>query len=257
MTSSRMTVSDDSKLERKKEQCKEYEEQGSEALPDEPKKTAELFLKAASTAKDVAELEDREMISERWEERGETLEERAEKILDQVERGGSPRGGDTDSGGDQDLRDTDFFGEPPEKDLGDVGGLDDLKEVLRSQVIDPLENPEFYEKQGVGINNGILLYGPPGTGKTHISESLAGELGFNYAGIRASEIVSKFVGEAPQNVSKLFDEALSAEPCVVFLDEIDALAGERGGYRETRSERQMVNELLEGMQTVQGSEVLG
>ena len=252
-----MTVSNDSKLERKKEQCEEYEEKASEALPDEPKKTAEMFLKAASTAKDVAELEDRELISERWRERGQTLEERAENILNQVEDDNSPTGADTGSDGSELVdQETEFFGNPPEKDLDDVGGLDELKQVLRRQVIEPLENPEFYEKQGVGINNGILLYGPPGTGKTHISEALAGELGFNYAGIQSSEIVSKYVGEAPQNVSQLFEEALSAEPCIVFLDEIDALAGERGAHRETRSERQMVNELLDGMQTVQGSQVL-
>lgn len=251
-----MTVSDDSKLERKIEQCKEYEKKAGKALPDEPKKTAELFLKAASTAEDVAELDDRDVIAERWRERSETLEDRAENILDRVENGDYSADEDTDSDGDAARKETDFFGDPPEKDLSDVGGLDELKQMLRSQVVKPLENPEFYEQQGVGINNGVLLYGPPGTGKTHISESLAGELGFNYAGISASDIVSKFVGEAPQNVAELFEEALSAEPCVVFLDEIDALAGERGGHRETRSERQMVNELLEGMQRVQDSKVL-
>jgi transitional endoplasmic reticulum ATPase len=259
-----MTVSDKSKLESSKERCEEFEDKAEEAEDSDFRESAKLYLRAAGNAKNVEELEEREKVAESWRERRQTLEKKARVMMARANLRSdedSPEGNNSSKDPRLDPKSSssdepDFFQDPPEKSFSDVGGLDELKEVLRSQVLKPLENPEFYEQQGVGINNGVLLYGPPGTGKTYISKSLAGEIGYKYAGISASDLVSKFVGEAPQNVAELFDEALEAEPCVIFLDEIDALASKRGGQRETRSERQMVNELLEGMQSVQGSEVL-
>lgn len=259
-----MTVSDESKLESSKERCEEFEEKAEEAKGSDFRESAKLYLRAAGNAKNVEELEEREKVAESWRERRETLEKKARVMMARANLQGDEDSGEEDDGskdpildpGSSGSKDSEFFQDPPEKSFSDVGGLDELKEMLRSQVLKPLENPDFYEQQGVGINNGVLLYGPPGTGKTHISESLAGEIGYKYAGISASDLVSKFVGEAPQNVAELFDEALEAEPCVIFLDEIDALASKRGGQRETRSERQMVNELLESMQSIQGSEIL-
>lgn len=150
-----------------------------------------------------------------------------------------------------------FFGQPPDRSLADVGGMDELKQRLRRDVHLPLEKPEFYEKQGSGIENGVLLYGPPGTGKSWLAKCFAGELGWNYAEIHASDIVSKYVGESAKNLNQLFEEAEAASPAALFIDELDALAVERGsGMGETRSERQAVNELLQWMQEVQGSDVL-
>jgi len=137
-----------------------------------------------------------------------------------------------------------FINTPPDLDFGDVAGMEGLIETLQQKVIDPLENPSLYDEYGVDIEHGILLYGPPGTGKTHISKCLAGELGVNYIHAKASGLVSKYVGEGAKNVEQMFAEARSNEPCLIFIDEIDALAGSRSAQQQT-SERQMVNQFLE------------
>lgn len=132
----------------------------------------------------------------------------------------------------------------PDQDFSDVVGMADLKARLRKEVIEPLRNPEAYEEYDLGTVNGVLLHGPPGTGKTYVSKSLAGELDYNYIPVTPSEITSKYVGEAAQNVQALFDTARENQPCVLFIDELDAIAGDRDGDM-TSSERGMVNQLLE------------
>ena len=143
-----------------------------------------------------------------------------------------------------------FIEAPPALDFDDVAGMDGLKQRLRESVIEPLENPEYYDEYGIDVANGFLLYGPPGTGKTHVTRCLAGELGINYVGVDASDLVSKWIGEGAENVAAMFEEARSNQPCLVFLDEIDALASDRGSGRQQKSERQMVNQFLTELSTV-------
>lgn len=138
-----------------------------------------------------------------------------------------------------------FVQRPPDKTFADVAGMTGLKETLRRVVSDPLMNPAAHEEYGLGIENGVLLYGPPGTGKTHIATSLAGELGITYIEAKAGDLVSQWVGQGAQNVQQMFEEARAAQPCLVFIDEIDALATDRSSGRQTKSERQMVNQFLE------------
>jgi SpoVK/Ycf46/Vps4 family AAA+-type ATPase len=137
-----------------------------------------------------------------------------------------------------------FVKQPPDMDFGDVAGMEPLKRDLDERVIDPLRNPEFYEEYGLGVENGILFYGPPGTGKTHMAKALAGELGVNHIEAKAGDLVSKWIGEGAQNVQQMFDEARANQPCLIFIDEIDALATDRGTH-QSKSERQMVNQFLE------------
>ncbi|MGN8218511.1 AAA family ATPase [Halococcus morrhuae DSM 1307] len=137
-----------------------------------------------------------------------------------------------------------FIERPPEMDFSDVAGMDELKETLHTKIADPLTNPEFHEEYGLGVENGILLYGPPGTGKTHVSKCLAGELDINYIEAKAGDLVSKWIGEGAQNVQTMFNEARQNQPCLIFIDEIDALATDRNTH-QTKSERQMVNQFLE------------
>ncbi|MFA9427087.1 AAA family ATPase [Natronorubrum sp. A-ect3] len=146
-----------------------------------------------------------------------------------------------------------FVRQPPSIDFSDVAGMDKLKETLHETVIDPLENPKRYEEFGIGVERGFLLYGPPGTGKTHVSKALAGELGINYVEARASDLVSKWTGGAAENVQRLFAEARENQPCLVFIDELDALASDRSGH-QTKSERQMVNQFLEELTTLNDGE---
>ncbi len=138
-----------------------------------------------------------------------------------------------------------FVQRPPDRTFADVAGMADLKETLRRVVSEPLMNPTAHEEYGLGIENGILLYGPPGTGKTYIATSLAGELGITYISAKAGDLVSKWIGEGAENVQQMFEEARVAQPCLVFIDEIDALATDRSSGRQQKSERQMVNQFLE------------
>ena len=146
-----------------------------------------------------------------------------------------------------------FIEAPPAVDFNDVAGMDDLKEEFRRRIIDPLENPEMYDEYGISIENGILLYGPPGTGKTHTTRCLAGELDVNFIDAKAGDLVSKYVGEGAKNVQRMFEEARRNEPCLVFVDEIDALATSRG-ERQQQSERQLVNQFLEEVSDIDGED---
>jgi len=150
-----------------------------------------------------------------------------------------------------------FLEEPPDLDFEDVGGMADLKETLVEKVVDPLERPELYEEYDLGVVNGVLLYGPPGTGKTYITRALAGKLGYNFVEVSPSDLTSSLVGEASDNVADLFDVARDNQPCLVFVDEIDAIAADRsGGAQKSQSERQMVNQFLTEMNDVQGEDVV-
>jgi transitional endoplasmic reticulum ATPase len=124
-------------------------------------------------------------------------------------------------------------------------------------VVDPLDRPELYEEYNLGVVNGVLLYGPPGTGKTYLTRALAGKLDYNFISVTPTDITSSLVGEAAENVADLFRVARQNQPCLVFIDEIDAIASARGGgAQKTQSERQMVNQLLTELTEIQGEDVI-
>ena len=140
---------------------------------------------------------------------------------------------------------TQYVSEPPPIDFDDVAGMKSVKSDLRERVIEPLQEPEKYAKYGLSVENGFLLHGPPGTGKTYLSKALAGELDINYIGIKGADIISKWLGEGTQNVAALFAEARHHQPCLIFIDEIDALTPERGGANQHQDQTQTVNQFLE------------
>jgi SpoVK/Ycf46/Vps4 family AAA+-type ATPase len=154
-------------------------------------------------------------------------------------------GDDGSSSGSDDVLTSEFFSEPPEMDFDDVAGMESVKEELRTRVIEPLENPEKYEQYGLSVESGFLFHGPPGTGKTYISKALAGELGIEYAQVKGTDLISRFVGAGAENVGELFDEARDHQPCMVFIDEIDAVASKRKDSGQHQMQTQMVNQLLE------------
>ena len=135
------------------------------------------------------------------------------------------------------------FEAAPDRTFADVGGMCDLKAELEEGVLAPLETPERYEAYGIGTVNGVLLHGPPGCGKTYLARALAGELGRAFAAVTPADLASKWVGEAADNVADLFAVARENQPCVVFVDELDAVAGDRDRDM-TNTEQQMVNQLL-------------
>jgi AAA+ superfamily predicted ATPase len=138
-----------------------------------------------------------------------------------------------------------YIRETPDIDFTDVAGMDELKEKLRDGIIRPIEEPEKYEKYGISVENGVLLYGPPGTGKTYISKALAGEIGINYMQLKGSDVVSKYIGESTENVADIFNEARANQPCLIFIDEIDALTPDRGGRNQHDDQSRTINQFLE------------
>ncbi|MCQ4636167.1 ATP-dependent zinc metalloprotease FtsH [Anaerovorax odorimutans] len=127
----------------------------------------------------------------------------------------------------------------------DVAGLDEEKEELQ-EVVDFLRNPKKYNSLGARIPKGILLVGPPGTGKTYISKAAAGEAGVPFFTISGSDFVEMFVGVGASRVRDLFEQAKKNSPCIIFIDEIDAVGRKRGaGLGGGHDEReQTLNQLL-------------
>ncbi|QLD84491.1 CDC48 family AAA ATPase [Natronomonas halophila] len=120
------------------------------------------------------------------------------------------------------------FVEVPDTSWESVGGLEDTKERLRETIQWPLEYPEVFEEMDMQAPKGVLLYGPPGTGKTLMAKAIANEAESNFISIKGPELLNKYVGESEKGVREVFEKARSNAPTVVFFDEIDSIAGERG-----------------------------
>ena len=138
-----------------------------------------------------------------------------------------------------------FTSEMPKVTFKDVAGLDEAVEELK-EVVDFLKNPEKYSELGARIPKGVLLIGPPGTGKTLLGRAVAGEAGVAFLYVSGSEFVEMFVGVGAARVRDLFDQAKKSAPCIVFIDEIDAVGRHRGaGLGGGHDEReQTLNQLL-------------
>ncbi|WP_436932416.1 CDC48 family AAA ATPase [Halosimplex halobium] len=121
------------------------------------------------------------------------------------------------------------FVEVPDVTWDQVGGLEDTKERLRETIQWPLDYPEVFEAMDMDAAKGVLMYGPPGTGKTLLAKAIANEAQSNFISIKGPELLNKFVGESEKGVREVFEKARANAPTVVFFDEIDSIAGERGG----------------------------
>lgn len=153
------------------------------------------------------------------------------------------------------------FIEVPNIHWEDIGGLEGLKESLREAVEWPLNFPDAFKRIGIQPPKGILLFGPPGTGKTLLSKAVATESKANFISLKGSEILSKWFGESERKISEIFNKARQASPCIVFFDELDAIAPMRGtGIGEPRVVERMVNTLLsemDGLEELKGVIILG
>lgn len=142
--------------------------------------------------------------------------------------------------------------------LKDVGGLTDVLKELRELVEIPLKRPDLLAKLGLEPTRGVLLVGPPGTGKTLTARALAEDLGVNYIAIVGPEIMGKYYGEAETRLRGIFEKAMKAAPCLIFIDEIDSLAPDRSKV-EGEVEKRLVAQLLglmDGFAKTQGVIVL-
>ncbi|MDZ7702153.1 MAG: CDC48 family AAA ATPase [Halobacteriales archaeon] len=122
------------------------------------------------------------------------------------------------------------FAEVPDVSWAEVGGLEETKERLRETIQWPLEYPEVFETLDMQAAKGVLLYGPPGTGKTLLAKAVANEAESNFISIKGPELLNKYVGESEKGVREVFKKARENAPTVVFFDEIDSIASERGRH---------------------------
>lgn len=130
--------------------------------------------------------------------------------------------------------------------LSDVGGMDTVKRRLEAAFLAPLRNPhnpELRRLYGKSLRGGLLLYGPPGCGKTFLARAVAGELGASFLSVSLADVLDMYVGNSEKNVHELFETARSSAPCVLFLDELDAL-GQRRSLTRHSGMRTTVNQLL-------------
>ena len=137
--------------------------------------------------------------------------------------------------------------------FADVAGEDEAKENL-AEIVDYLHNPKKYSDVGASMPKGVLLVGPPGTGKTMLAKAVAGEAGVPFFSMSGSEFVEMFVGMGASKVRDLFKQAKEKAPCIVFIDEIDAIGKKRDGQIGGNDEReQTLNQLLTEMDGFEGN----
>lgn len=127
--------------------------------------------------------------------------------------------------------------------LADVGGMTEVKQRLEASFLAPMRNPELRTLYGKSLRGGLLLYGPPGCGKTFLARAVAGELGAGFITVSLADILDIYIGQSEKNIAELFNQARAAAPCVLFLDELDAIGQKRSQVRHSGM-RSNVNQLL-------------
>lgn len=146
--------------------------------------------------------------------------------------------------------------EPGEISFTGIGGLTEQVRELREVIELPLKNPELFQRVGIKQPKGVLLYGPPGTGKTLLAKAAAATIGANFIFSPASAIVDKYIGESARLVREMFSYAKEHEPCIIFMDEVDAIGGRR--FSEgTSADREIQRTLMELLNQMDGFDSLG
>jgi len=137
--------------------------------------------------------------------------------------------------------------ETPNISWNDVGGLDTVKRELNEAVEWPIKYPDSFKRLGIRPSRGILLYGPPGTGKTLLAKAVAKESEANFIQVKGPSLLSMWVGKSEEGVRKIFERARQVAPCIIFFDEIDALAGKRGEDHGNKVTERVLNQILAEM----------
>jgi len=147
-------------------------------------------------------------------------------------------------------------GEGKKVSFSDIGGLNEQIRELREVIELPLTNPELFVRVGIKAPKGVLLYGPPGTGKTLLAKALACNINATFLKVVASAIVDKYIGESARVIREMFGFAKDHQPCVIFMDEIDAIGGSR--FSEgTSADREIQRTLMELLNQMDGFEDQG
>jgi ribosome biogenesis ATPase len=141
------------------------------------------------------------------------------------------------------------FATVPNVSWSDVGALASVRKTLYSLIVAPIKRPERFKAYGVSVPAGVLLYGPPGCGKTLLAKAIANEAAANFISVKGPELLNKYVGDSERAVRRVFARARSSSPCIIFFDELDALApkrsgGDSGGGGGSQASERVVNQLL-------------
>jgi len=146
--------------------------------------------------------------------------------------------------------------DPGDVSYSNIGGLGEQIRELREVIELPLLNPELFQRVGIVPPKGCLLYGPPGTGKTLLARAVASQLDANFLKVVSSAIVDKYIGESARLIREMFNYARDHLPCIIFMDEIDAIGGRR--FSEgTSADREIQRTLMELLNQMDGFDVLG
>merc|ERR1719433_2226810 len=146
--------------------------------------------------------------------------------------------------------------DPGEISYTNIGGLSEQIRELREVIELPLTNPELFVRVGIKAPKGVLLYGPPGTGKTLLARAAANQMEANFLKVVSAAIVDKYIGESARIIREMFGYARDHEPCVIFMDEIDAIGGKRLGDGQS-ADREIQRTLMELLNQLDGFEELG
>ncbi|KAI8805341.1 ribosome biogenesis ATPase RIX7 [Cladochytrium replicatum] len=144
------------------------------------------------------------------------------------------------------------FATVPDTTWEDIGALGTVREELRMAVIEPIRRPELFAQVGITSPMGVLLYGPPGCGKTLLAKAVANESKCNFISVKGPELLNKYVGESERAIRQVFARAQASRPCIVFFDELDALAPTRSNDGDSVSASRLVNTLLTELDGMQG-----
>lgn len=142
--------------------------------------------------------------------------------------------------------------ERPKISFADVGGMEALKDEIQLKIVHPLRHPDVYAAYGKSAGGAILLYGPPGCGKTYLARATAGEVGATFLPVGLNDVLDMWIGQSERNLHGIFELARDSQPCVLFFDEVDALAASRSDFR-TSAGRQVINQFLAELDGVQYS----
>merc|ERR1712061_438836 len=148
------------------------------------------------------------------------------------------------------------MGDPGKISYQEVGGLNEQIRELREVIELPLTNPELFKRVGIHTPKGVLLYGPPGTGKTLLTRAMAHNMTANFLKVVASAIVDKYIGESARIIREMFGYAKEHQPCIIFMDEIDAIGGKRFS-QGTSADREIQRTLMELLNQIDGFDDLG